>query len=140
MPKFSNRSTQILSTCRLELVMVFSEVVKTFDCTVISGYRGEAEQNDLVQRGLSKLKFPNSKHNCYKLIPGGVRAPDSKAVDVVPYPINWHDRERMTFFAGFVLGVAHQQGIALRWGGDWDGDWQVRDNNFDDLAHFELRD
>ncbi|KKK66847.1 hypothetical protein LCGC14_2959950, partial [marine sediment metagenome] len=24
------------------------------------------------------------------------------------------------------------------WGGDWDLDWNVRDNVFDDLGHFEL--
>jgi peptidoglycan L-alanyl-D-glutamate endopeptidase CwlK len=26
----------------------------------------------------------------------------------------------------------------IRWGGDWDGDQDFRDQTFDDLAHFEL--
>jgi hypothetical protein len=30
-------------------------------------------------------------------------------------------------------------GINLRWGGDWDQDWEVKDNKFDDFPHFELR-
>jgi len=29
-------------------------------------------------------------------------------------------------------------GVDLRWGGDWDGDTEVRDNGFDDLVHFEI--
>ena len=49
------------------------------------------------------------------------------------------DRERQTLFAGFVLGVANQMGIKLRWGGDWDQDFEVQDNKFDDFPHFELK-
>ena len=43
-------------------------------------------------------------------------------------------------FAGFVLGIAKSIGITLRWGGDWDRDWTVMDNKFDDFPHFELID
>ena len=31
-----------------------------------------------------------------------------------------------------------QMGIDLIWGGDWDGDTDLKDNAFDDLVHFEL--
>ncbi|KKL07645.1 hypothetical protein LCGC14_2583960 [marine sediment metagenome] len=128
MPKFSERSRLILETCDPQLQTLFLEVVKTFDCIIVCGERREFEQNDLLRRGLSKLPYPKSKHN---YIP-------SKAVDVYPYPINWQDRERMTYFAGFVMGKASTLGYRLRWGGDWDLDWNVRDNVFDDLGHFEL--
>ena len=30
------------------------------------------------------------------------------------------------------------KGIPLRWGGDWDVDTELKDNDFDDLPHFEL--
>ena len=53
--------------------------------------------------------------------------------------IDWDDRERFTLFAGFVLGIAKSMGINLRWGGDWDQDWTVKDNKFDDFPHFELK-
>ena len=36
--------------------------------------------------------------------------------------------------------VAKGMGITLRWGGDWDRDFQVNDNKFDDFPHFEIRD
>ena len=128
MPAFSNRSRGILRICDPRLQVLFERVVLTFDCTVVSGYRDQAEQNSLFHRGLSKLKWPHSKHN---------RDP-SLAVDVYPYPIDWQDRDRFHYFAGFVMSIAEVLEYNLRWGGDWNKDWQVRDNVFDDLGHFEL--
>ena len=26
----------------------------------------------------------------------------------------------------------------IRWGGDWDSDGEIKDNNFDDLVHIEI--
>ena len=128
MPSYSKRSAANLATCHPDLQRVFNEVIKIFDCTILQGHRGEEEQNAAYHKGLSKLKFPESEHN----------VEPSMAVDAVPYPIDWEDRERMSLFAGVVLGVAHGMGVALRWGGDWDRDTEVADNRFDDLPHFEL--
>lgn len=128
MPVFSDRSMRNLSECDERLQKVFGEAIKHFDCTVITGHRGRIEQNEAFRSGKSKLRFPQSKHN---------RMP-SLAADVVPYPIDWNDRERMTLFAGRVLGIAQMMGVTLRWGGDWDRDTEVRDNRFDDLVHFEI--
>ena len=129
MAKFGIRSRGRLSSCHPDLQRVFNEVVKEFDCSVICGHRGENEQNLAYQEGMSKVKYPNGKHN----------GKPSLAVDVAPYPIDWNDREWFTYFAGYVLGVAKSMGIKLRWGGDWDMDFKVKDNSFDDLPHFELR-
>ena len=54
------------------------------------------------------------------------------------YPIHWADRERATYFAGFVMGVASENQIRIRWGGDWKGDFNLKDNRFSDLGHFEI--
>ncbi len=128
MPKFGRTSKKNLEECDPRLQKLFNEVVKEFDCSVLEGHRTEAEQNKLFHAGKSKVQWPNSKHN----------ASPSRGIDVAPYPIDWSDRERFTYFAGYVKGIANQMGIQIRWGGDWDGDWQVRDNSFDDLPHFEL--
>ncbi len=130
MATFSMKSNTILATCRPDLRRLMREVVKRFDCTIIGGTRGCYEQERLFDEGKSKAHFGESPHN-FDL---------SFAVDVVPYPINWQDRERMTYFAGYVMATAAQLGIALRWGGDWDGDSEVKDNHFDDMPHFELAD
>jgi peptidoglycan L-alanyl-D-glutamate endopeptidase CwlK len=106
-----------------------NEVVKHFDCTIIEGHRNEQKQNEAFASGHSKLKWPNGNHNSMP----------SKAVDVIPFPIDWNDRERMTLFAGFVMGIAQGMGIDIRWGGDWNENTQVKDNKFDDLVHFEVK-
>lgn len=128
MPRFSPDSLAKLRTCHRTLFDLFSDVVMYFDCTVLVGHRTEAEQNAAFSSGKSQKQFPSSKHNSLP----------SKAVDVAPFPIDWNDRERFHLFAGFVLGMAAEKGIRLRWGGDWNGDLQVKDNSFDDLVHFEL--
>lgn len=128
MPSFGTRSRRRLDTCDPRLQQVFNAVVRHFDCTILKGHRPEDEQNQAVADEKSQLPWPQGKHN-------GV---PSKATDAAPYPIDWEDRERFTYFAGFVKGIALGMGFELRWGGDWNGDWQVRDNSFDDLVHFEL--
>jgi len=129
MPKFGTKSKKRLKTCDEDLIFLFEIVVKYFDCSVLEGHRGKKLQNKYFKEGKSKLKFPEGNHN---------KKP-SKAVDVVPYPISFSDRERMTYFAGFVKGVAAILGIPIRWGGDWNSNTEVKDNDFDDLPHFELR-
>ncbi len=130
MPSYSERSEANLSEAHPALQAVFREVIKTFDHTVIEGFRGQAEQDAAFHAGKSKLKFPQSMHN---------RRP-SLAVDVCPYPIDWTDTRRFYLFAGYVLATARSMGVELRWGGDWDRDLQWKDQTFHDLPHFELVD
>ena len=96
MPQFSQRSKNNLAQCHNDLQILFNEVIKWEDCTVICGQRGEKEQNEAYEEGKSLLKFPQSKHN---KIP-------AMAVDVVPWPIDWNNRERFMRFGGFVMGMA----------------------------------
>ena len=130
MPKFSKRSLDELGTCHPKIQMVFKSVVKFFDCSILKGKRDKAEQDRLYEIGKSEKKWPEGKHNT---------EPYSEAVDVTPYPIDWTDEKRFYFFAGFVLGMARQLGVNLRWGGDWNSDTQVQDQNFFDLVHFEIK-
>ncbi len=128
MPVYSRESKENLSECHEDLQKIFNEVIKYFDCTVLCGHRGDADQNMAYMKGFSKLKYPQSKHN---------RVP-SMAVDVVPYPLDWKDTNRMYHFGGYVKGIAQSMGINIRWGGDWDSDTEVDDQSFIDLPHFEL--
>ena len=128
MAKFSERSLRRLSTCDVKLQSLFKEVIKHVDCSILEGHRDERRQEQLFEEGKTKIHYPFGRHN----------SKPSRAVDVTPYPVDWSDRERQTLFAGFVLGVAARMGINIRWGGDWDKDWKVRDNKFDDFPHFEL--
>tara|TARA_R100001594_G_scaffold14129_1_gene30089 strand:- start:1376 stop:1771 length:396 start_codon:yes stop_codon:yes gene_type:complete len=129
MPKFGKRSKERLETCDNRLQLVFNEVIRYVDCSILEGHRSGERQNKLFEEGKTKVKYPNGRHN----------ANPSRAVDVAPYPIDWDDRERFHLFAGFVLGIAKAMGIELRWGGDWNMNFEVDDNQFDDFPHFELR-
>ena len=130
MAKFGKKSRANLSTAHKSLQKVFNEVIKYVDCSVLEGHRSQERQDKLFDEGKTKVKYPKGRHN----------SNPSRAVDVTPYPVNWNDRERQTLFAGFVLGLAKGMDITLRWGGDWDRDFQVNDNKFDDFPHFEIRD
>lgn len=129
MPHFSESSLSRLQTCDPKLQALFKEVIKHFDCTILTGHRGAAEQDEKFAQGLSKLKFPHSKHNSYP----------SRAVDATPYPIDFYDKERIIYFAGLVMGIAKVMNVKIRWGGDWDQDTELKDNKFNDLLHFELK-
>ena len=128
MPKFSKLSFAQLETCDVNLQRLFKRVVESFDCKVLEGHRPPQRQAELVRAGKSKTL--RSKH---------LSSP-SLAVDVAPFPIDWEDWKRFYLFGGFVLGIANEMGIRIRWGGDWDCDTMVKDNSFNDLVHFELRD
>jgi peptidoglycan L-alanyl-D-glutamate endopeptidase CwlK len=128
MPNFSKKSKEKLSTCHIDLQRLLNEVVKTFDCVIICGERGEVDQNKAFNKKWSKLQYPKSKHN---------KKP-SMAVDVVPYPVNWEDLNRLYFFGGYMKAKSEAMGINIRWGGDWDSDTQVDDQEFIDLPHYEL--
>ena len=132
MPRFGKRSKERLKGVDAKLQNVMNEVVKYFDIAVIEGLRSQERQNELVAQGKSKTKF--GKHV------------DGKAVDIAPYPIDWKARDDFHYLGGFVLGMAASMGIKIRWGGDWNasslfkGQRTTKDNNFDDLVHFEILD
>ena len=109
MPKYSQRSRLKLLTCDLRLQAIFNEVIKTHDCTILDGHRGEDEQNTAYERGLSKLRYPMSSHN---------RIP-SCACDVAPFPIDWTDLDGFRTFAKEVKRIAKDLDVNVEWGGDW---------------------
>lgn len=141
MPQFSQRSLRMLDTCDKRLQRLFLHVVTRVDCRVECGFRSETEQEAAFAAGTSKVRFPNSRHNTLP----------SRAVDVIPYPVEWPDagmsREayaralgRWYMFVGYVRAAADELGMKIRCGADWNGDFQVKDQNFHDLPHFELVD
>lgn len=124
MPRFGKKSKERLQGVDSRLINVLNETVKIMDITIIEGLRSGERQEELLAKGATKVKY--SKHM------------EGKAVDIAPYPIQWKDRERFHYMGGMIRGVASQMGINIRWGGDWDSDGEVKDNNFDDLVHIEL--
>ena len=129
---FGEKSKRELATCCAEINVVANEAIKIFDFAVTEGRRSKAQQNRMYDIGKSHLRWPHSAHN--------VEVEDdlSDAFDFVPHPVDWNDREQFTLYAGVFVGIAHAKGIRLLWGGDWDNDFDVKDNSFDDLVHLQV--
>jgi len=120
MPDFSVRSRENLNTCECSLKQLFMEVIKEYDCTILEGHRDMETQKQYFRDG--KTKTLSSKH---LYLP-------SKAVDVMPYPIDWENKEEHYKFAAYVFSVANRLGIKVRWGGHFKG--------FYDAPHWEVID
>ncbi len=133
MPEFSQKSKDKLVTVHQDLQVIFNEVVKHFDCTIIYGIRTEEEQQALYAKG--RTASGGIVTNCDGVVKKS-RHQSGSAVDVAPYPIDWADTDRFRQFGWFVKGVIStlkRYGAIendIKWGGDW--------KNFVDLPHWEL--
>jgi len=128
MPSFGTASRAKLDTCDDKLQAICELVIEHYDFSVLEGNRSNERQEELFRQGKSKLRAGKSKHN---------QSP-SKAIDVSPYPIDWNNSHRFYLLAGLMFQAAHDLGYTIRWGGDWDQDWDHSDQTFFDLPHFEL--
>lgn len=138
MPSYSNRSILRLETCHPDLQLVFNEVIKFYDVTILYGHRSASEQFELFKKGRRESKGVWIVDNKSKIVtyrdgtnkPSNHQKSPSTAIDIIPYPFDndWYGPE-FNFMAGVVLRIAHEMGIGLRWGGRWK--WK-------DRPHFEL--
>lgn len=122
MPSFSRKSRERLITCDQRLQLICLEAIAETDFAVICGFRNKEEQEKAYEGGFSKAKWGQSPHN---------RLP-SKAVDLVPYPIDWNNIERFEELAVVIKRIADTHNIKIKWGGDF--------KSFKDYPHFELED
>ena len=142
--EFSSVSKRRLSSCDKGLQDVFYEVIKYVDITILEGYRSPKRQEQMYMKGLSKLRGGQSKHNKMRLGEDNLPTLCSCAVDAALYhkdselKVDWENREEFILLAGFILGVAQKLDVPLRWGGDWDRDFNPKNEHFSDLCHFEL--
>lgn len=137
MYKFSKRSRDNLSTASTNLQKLFNEVIKEADCTVICGHRSPEEQFELFKKGRENKNFKwvvVDKSKVVTNIDGRAKKSNhnylpSKAVDVVPYPLDWNDIAAFKKLGEVVKRKAKELGIKISWGGDW--------QSLKDYPHFE---
>lgn len=133
------KNAHLLNQCTPELRRLFLAVDAIVPVEVLpSTIRTAAQQREFLAAGTSKTL--NSKH---LITP---ERPFSRAVDAGPYPHRWpqegtkdfwKDWARLYYFAGVVVTTARQMGISIRYGGDWNGNFELKDENFFDGVHFE---
>jgi peptidoglycan L-alanyl-D-glutamate endopeptidase CwlK len=127
----------IPETIDKDLLTVIRHTQKQCEYKIVCLYRGEEEQNKLYIKGLTKLKYPMSKHNQIPV----------KAMDIIPKKYNNNPYDRITDFY-WIAGCIYAESEKLyddgeishhiRWGGDWNMNNVFYDNKFNDLSHFEL--
>lgn len=66
------------------------------------------------------------------------RTGKGRALDVVPYPIDWDDTHRFDLMAKAFFTASAELQIPIRWGADWDRDGKPRERGESDSPHFEL--
>jgi len=124
-------SLKKLSTCHPDLQGLAKAVNEVYPIQVICGERNEADQDDAFKRGVSKKKFPESKHNINK----EKGRYNSHALDAVPDPdknpktLDWKDLEAFALMCEVFAQKADELGVKIR---------QGKDFRFRDFPHQEL--
>ena len=131
--EFSQASQDALATCDHRLQAIANAALEVGpDFSIVEGFRNEELQHRDFILGKSKLDWPNGRHN----------AQPSRAFDFSPYPPDWREAElphaRFAIIAGIILSKAHDLGIKIRWGADWNRYLDPRDEKFLDWGHIEL--
>ncbi len=133
----SKSSSEKLETCDKRLIKIVEAAIKIskIDFGVSCGHRSIEEQQKLFNEGKSRVDGVKSKGKHNHL--------PSQAVDIFAYvdgSISYEIAD-LSYIAGIIDAVANQLGYKIRWGGNWDGDGIImRDQNFNDLPHFEIID
>lgn len=105
--------------------------ISEVDFTVMEGVRTLERQRELYAQG--------------RTAPGKIvtwtmksRHIEGKAVDLVPYPLDWNDLEKFNKIKDAMFQAARELDVNLRWGADWDGDGNYREKGEYDSPHFEI--
>ena len=134
MRSWGRQSRTAYETLDVRLQLIFDRILQEVaDVTLLEGFRNELKQNAAFDSGVSKVRWPDGKHN---------QRP-SKAVDFQPYPRPLNTttlRTALAYIAGRGIQIGIEEGVTLRWGGDWDRDGDLTDQNFNDLFHIEIID
>ena len=118
MAKFGNKSLKELSTCHIDIQLIFNTVVEYFDISIIEGTRTEETQHNHWQKG-RELKGihldPKVRDNWEVVNESNIvthkdgyekesrhQTFPSVAVDVVPYPSMWADKDEAIKLIGIV--------------------------------------
>lgn len=136
--KLSAQSLGRLAGVDPRLVQVVQRAIQLSDqdFMVLCGVRTRREQSELYAQGRTKpgpvvTWTLQSRH---------LPAADGygKAVDLVPYPVDWNDLAKFDAISRAMFKAADELNVAIRWGADWDRNGIAREKGETDSPHFEL--
>lgn len=135
MPKFSQRSKDLLEQADPRLQRICNELIKEFDVTVRFTYRTQAEQFAIYRKGRELINGKWIKTGTtFTNLDGKIRKSyhnylPSYAVDIYPYPVDLKNIERFKEMGQRVKEIAVKMNIPIEWGGDW---------NMKDYGHIQI--
>lgn len=159
MPAFGKGSLKKLNTCHSDIQLICYAAIQMLDFSIITGHRTKEEQNALYPK-FTKLKWPDGNHNSFPsnaidmapYIPpfGAIFGSQKQKLEIQAYMITQGKSLSLAKINDFVIksyarmighveAVAFQNGIDIRVGIDWDGDFNMLDQTFHDLGHWELK-
>jgi len=154
MPRFSSISKESIGTCHPLIKMLLYSAIEYWDFIILYGFRDKEKQDYFYAEGVSKVRWPNSKHNHLSTQEDvdagwaeGTDEPLSLAFDFAPWHstgkhIRWNEKREFYHMAGLLLGMGERivtpTEYKWRYGGDWDSDQDLGDQTFLDLGHIEL--
>ena len=105
--------------------------ISEVDFTVMEGVRTLERQRELYAQG--------------RTAPGKIvtwtmksRHIEGKAVDLVPYPLDWNDLDKFNKIKDAMFQAARELDVNLRWGADWNSNGEYREKGEYDSPHFEI--
>lgn len=107
-----------LAEIRLRTLVRYVGVVA--DVQITDTFRSMEAQQIAFDTGKSHARPGQSPHNFNP----------SLAVDMVPHPIDWNNRDAFVALATLTKKLARQNGISITWGGDF--------QHLVDMPHYEL--
>jgi len=138
---YGSGSWKKLMSCHPKIQSLFVEAIKYFNLSVDCGTRGRKAQEKAKAEKRSDVNYPDSIHNPDN--PVNADKKGVRAIDVLPYPVDWKDKERFMYTGGKIMLLAKQMDIPMRWGADWNRDSRMRDDDkrkaLRDYPHFEYR-
>ncbi len=143
MYKLSKRSLTNLQGVNTNLVKVVQRAIEIAkqDFMVTEGLRSREQccinygkgrtAQQCIQKGVpAKYAQPNISKVTWLNNPFASKHSQGRAVDLVPYPVDWNDLAKFRLIAEAMKQAAKELDVSINWGGDW--------QKTKDYPHFEV--
>lgn len=114
------------------------EGVRTREQCMINYGNGRTVAQCVAKGVPAQYANPNAAKVTWLNNPFASKHCEGKAVDLVPYPVDWNDLKKFDAIAKAMLQAAKELGIPIRWGADWNSNGRPREKGETDSPHFEI--
>lgn len=114
------------------------EGIRTEERCYINYGKGRTVEQCIAKGVPAKFAQPKLSKVTWLANPLSSKHVTGKAVDLVPYPVDWNDLSKFDQVAQAMFAAAKELGVSIRWGADWDNDGNHREKGEYDSPHFEI--